>query len=354
MLREEYKMKEVFELLQRCLQCLEEAAALRSVAVNWLKALVQRAHKARERASRMSREAWKRQQERDGGEGGMLYKFVKRAQEDPEVAARCLCAPSLSVGDVEAADFRQWDNLWQKLKDVAHATWRVEGGGSGASRPALRELDHRCLRRAALTFKVRTATGVDHLSPSHFTWPSDILLQRLAELLMWLEQAGIWPSQLEEALVHLIPKTSGGRRPVGILPALVRLWERARRVDVDGWREKVGRKYDWMGKGKGAEKSVLAQAVYEEAARARGDSTAGVLVDLVKAFEQVALNHVWDLGREMGMPLRVLALARESCAFARRLTYRGAVSGVSKTLSAVLAGSGFAVDLLFVTLVKWG
>ena len=140
---------------------------------------------------------------------------------------------------------------------------------------------------------------------------------------MWLEQAGIWPSQLEEALVHLIPKTSGGRRPVGILPALVRLWERARRVDVDGWREKVGRKYDGMGKGKWADKSVWAQAVYEEAARARGDSTAGVSVDLVKAFEQVALNHVWDQGREMGMPLRGLALARESCAFARRLTYRG-------------------------------
>ena len=164
--------------------------------------------------------------------------ICQRAQEDPEVAARCLCAPSLSVGDDVAADFRQWDNLWQKLKDVAHATWRVEGGASGTSRPALRELDHRCLRRAARTFKVRTATGVDHLSPSHFTWPFDILLQRLAELLMWLEQAGIWPSQLEEALVHLVPKAAGGRRPVGIIPALVRLWGRARRVDVDGWREK--------------------------------------------------------------------------------------------------------------------
>ena len=169
---------------------------------------------------------------------------------------------------------------------------------------------------------------------------------------MLLELAGIWPKQLEEALVHLIPKTAGGRRPVGILPALVRLWERARKVDMEGWRVKMERGYDWMARGKGAEKSVWAQSVYEEAARARGDSTTGVLLDLVKAFEQVALNHVWEEGVSMGMPTRVLVLALESCAFARRLTYRGAVSGVSMTLSAILAGSGFAVDLLLVTLAK--
>ena len=126
---------------------------------------------------------------------------------------------------------------------------------------------------------MRTAIGVDNLSPSHFAWLSDILLHRVAELLTWLERAGIWPKQLEEALVHLIPKASGGRRPIGILPALVRLWERARREDVAEWRDKVARDYDWMGKGKVADKSVWAQAVYEEAARARGDSTVGVLID---------------------------------------------------------------------------
>ena len=105
-----------------------------------------------------------------------------------------------------------------------------------------------------------------------------------------------------------------------------------------GGGKKVGRKYDGMGKGKWAEKSVWAQAVYEEAARARGDSTAEVLVDLGKAFEQVALNHFWDQGREMGMPLRVLALARKSCAFARRLTYRG---GSKRRIKDPFGGAGW-------------
>ena len=139
---------------------------------------------------------------------------------------------------------------------------------------------------------------------------------------------------------------------MGILPALVRLWERARKVDMEGWRVKMERGYDWMARGKGAEKSVWAQAVYEEAARARGDSTTGVLLDLVKAFEQVALNNVWEQGMRMGMPMRMQVLALGLRAFARRLTYRCAVSGVSRTLSAVLAGSGYAADLLLVTLVN--
>ena len=97
---------------------------------------------------------------------------------------------------------------------------------------------------------------------------------------------------------------------------------------------------------------MWAQAVHEEAARARGDASASVMIDLVKAFEQVALNHVWEEGLVLKMPKPILVLSLEACAFARRLTYKGAVSSLSHTLSAVLAGSGYAVDLLLVTLIR--
>ena len=53
----------------------------------------------------------------------------------------------------------------------------------------------------------------------------------------------------------------------------------------------------------------------------------------------------------MKMPRWILTLALEACAFGRRLTYKGAVSSVSHTLSAVLAGSGFSGDLLLVTII---
>ena len=51
------------------------------------------------------------------------------------------------------------------------------------------------------------------------------------------------------------------------------------------------------------------------------------------------------------IPRKLLILTLEACAFGRRLTYKGAVSEEAYTLSAILAGSGFAVDLLLVTLI---
>ena len=106
----------------------------------------------------------------------MLFKFVKRAVEDPEIAVSCMGAPSLQVGEVLERDFKQWDLLWQKLKDVAHAPWRKLDEQQHPAQRMERQLDHISLRRAARSFKVKTATGVDALSPSHFTWLSDILL----------------------------------------------------------------------------------------------------------------------------------------------------------------------------------
>ena len=156
--------------------------------------------------------------------------------------------------------------------------------------------------------------------------------------------------QIRESIVHLIPKPSWGQRPVGLLPSRVRLWERARKEDMGAWRKAHAKDFDWMREGKGAERSIWAQTVYEEAAKGRGNETASVMLDLTKAFEQVLLQKVWEQGMLQNMPGQLLVMALESCAFGRRLTFKGAVSDVVNTLSAILAGSGFAVDLLTVVL----
>ena len=140
--------------------------------------------------------------------------------------------------------------------------------------------------------------------------------------------------------------------PIGRLASLVRLWERARKLVMEKWRGTCRRECNWMHKGRGSERSVWAQAIYEEAAAASDRSTASVFLDLVKAFEQVALGQVWRSGAKHRVPQRVLSLALEACAFTRRLSYRGAVSREAHTTTAILADSGFATDLLFVTLVE--
>ena len=150
------------------------------------------------------------------------------------------------------------------------------------------------------------------------------------------------------SVIHLIPKQAGGKRPIGLLASIVRLWDRARKDTMDTWRSSCEREYDWMRKGRGAERSVWAQTLYEEAAASDSFATASVFVDLVKAFEQVILGRVWSSGLKHRIPMQILRLALEACAFARRLKYKGAVSEAAPTLTAILAGSGRATDLLYV------
>ena len=81
-----------------------------------------------------------------------------------------------------------------------------------------------------------------------------------------------------------------------------------------------------MRKGKGAQQAVWVKSVMEEAAQQRGLASAAVVVDLVKAFEQVMLQLVWSAGLEHGFPMGILRLSMEACAFPRRMVFRGAHS----------------------------
>ena len=320
------------------------------VTHNWAVALANRQAKSRLEKRRRSWQEWIKSQGAAGGSGGALFNFLKRTEGDPEVVVRCNGVRSASPQAILEQDFAVWDGLWSKLAHLGSTPWR-DLDSSERAEFTLPPLKHADLRKAARSFKPRTASGVDALVPAHFAWLSDPLLDRVGELFAALERAGCWPRQVALALVHLIPKAAGGRRPIGVLASMVRLWERARKAVVDDWRATCSRDYDWMSKGRGSERSVWAQALYEEAAAAERLSTASVFIDLVKAFEQVVLGRVWECGLKHSMPRPVLVLALEACTFSRRLTYKRAVSQISDTSTAILAGSGRATDLLFIALI---
>ena len=66
----------------------------------------------------------------------------------------------------------------------------------------------------------------------------------------------------------------------------------------------------------------------------------------------VRLELVWFRGLELGFPALILRMAMEVFAFTRRLMLSGAVSEPVETLSAILAGSGFATDAMLIILIK--
>ena len=314
-----------------------------------LDSLLQAKDEERKSKREASWEAWKARHRKAGGHGGALYSYIKRVEDTPDLVTRCLGSRDASPQAIVDADFTTWSALWSKLASFAEAPWRACSESRDVD--ILPPLRHKDLRAAASSFKVHTASGVDALLPSHFTWLSDELLDSVGLLFESIESCGKWPAQVATSVVHLIPKTAGGRRPIGLLASFVRLWERARRPIMKEWSASCRRQYNWMAKGLGAERSVWAQALYEEAAVASGKATASILLDLVKAFEQVVLGYVWEHGLAHLMPKRILTLALELCTFARRLSFRGAVSEEVHTMTAILAGGGFATDLLFVTLI---
>ena len=84
------------------------------------------------------------------------------------------------------------------------------------------------LREAARTFKRRTGLGCDSIHPRTFGWLTDSALAGVASLLESVEQLGFWPQAIAHILIAQIPKAGGGKRPIGLLPGVVRLWERVR------------------------------------------------------------------------------------------------------------------------------
>ena len=314
----------------------------------WAMALLVEKVNARTAARSRGWRAWIREQCKTGGGG--LHRFVKRKMEGPEVAFKIEGNLTAAPQDIADGDLATWEIIWRRHEAKAGAPWRgaCVGPTTGADcTPTPKEI-----RKAALGFKENTGVGTDAISPRAFAWLSDELLGSIGECMTRAEEEGVWPEQVHEALMYLIPKPTGGRRPIGLLAALPRLWAKVRKTKVRGWRHELGKHYDWMRKGKGAQQAVWIQSVMEEAAQQRGLASAAVLVDLVKAFEQVMLQLVWAAGLEHGFPMKILRLSMEACAFPRRMVYRGAYSERSvSTLSAILAGHGFGTDFMLLALM---
>ncbi len=282
--------------------------------------------------------------------GGALHSFTKRVVERAE---EVLTVEGERTGSPQAhaeADRREWDKVWQRLANVATAPWREEEGeeGVGAALPTPTAGE---MRRAGRRFKPFTGIGSDMFRPHWFSWLSDPLLIKLGELMVRIERVGTWPGQVMMVLVHLIPKEAGGRRPIGLLASVVRWWEKIRGPEVQRWRVQHARPFNWAAPGRSAEKAVWQVSLRDEAAAARGQSSASSMLDLVKAFEHIPLETLWKKGREHSFPLVILRLVLEMCAAPRRLVFRGAVSEPTATLTAVIAGLVIAIDCMYLMVI---
>ena len=261
-------MEDLQQKLQRGCATKQTLKPELEVAQAYLEEQISQANKEQEKKARKGWRDWLVKQSGAGGASGAAHAFIKRVQLEPDLLVTCLEGKSAAPQDIVRADFEEWKGVWDSLQDKAGAPWRgAQSHKEGWGR--LRKITIAQFRRVARSFKSNTGVGIDGVSPHQFAWLSDDLVHCTLQLFEEIELECSWPEQIATAMIHLIPKEAGGRRPIAIIASLVRIWVKCRRDEVREWKAQQQCDYDWMGQGRGAERAVWAQSVIEEAQRQR-------------------------------------------------------------------------------------
>ena len=123
--------------------------------------------------------------------------------------------------------------------------------------------------------------------------------QAMLNYIQLIERTRCWPKHSQWLLYFLLLKENGKDRPIGLMPTLARWWEQLREPVVQEWKRKCARAWDWSGTGSGAEAAAWEALVAHEADNSQSvdpdeEMEATIIVDLVKAFERVSLQVVWQ------------------------------------------------------------
>ena len=61
------------------------------------------------------------------------------------------------------------------------------------------------------------------------------MLVAFLRVLFLCETRGVWPTKTTLVIIVLLPKSDGGRRPIGLFSLLTRVWMRIRRTVANAW-----------------------------------------------------------------------------------------------------------------------
>jgi len=155
---------------------------------------------------------------------------------------------------------------------------------------------------------------------------SDALLLRLVAIMMAAERLGAWPSTIGVIMIILLPKPDGGLRPIGLFPSLIRIWMRARLDVARKWQSVHERAFLYAGPGKGADVAAWKQAAVAEMAASASLQYCCVLLDLVKAFDNVPYDWLVRQGARCQYDMWLLSLSIAAYRLGRVLCINGVCS----------------------------
>ena len=239
------------------------------------------------------------------------------------------------------SEAEMWAALWQ---EAAQYQQPIFGAGLAPMQTMLPE----AIVVAAESFP--TGLGADNIAPRAFARLSSQALVALAALFMAFEAQGKWCEVLNLVLIVLLPKSSGGFRPIGLFPTVIRIWMRARYGLARAWQATHSLPVTFGGVGGSAPYAAWQAAMTAECAALDHLDHVQALIDLVKAFETVPHHILVRFAIARGYPVVLLRLSLASYRLVRSVGVDGVYSRCIVATRGITAGAGFATVELEVLL----
>ncbi len=244
-----------------------------------------------------------------------------------------------------AGEADKWEPIWRPpgLESV-----RVDWGQiRRLARPTVHEA-----RAAAKKFKPKTKIGVEGVNPRDLAEITDDMMEVYIDIMVTCELLGRIPERVALVIILLLNKKSGGRRPVGILPTLYRVWAAIRKPLLHAWERNWSRNFFAAGRGKSATDAAWHRALRAEHAALVGASAGSILWDLRKCFEHGRHSVLAREAEALGFPMAMARLATAVYSAERRLCLDGAMSRPVKATRGFIAGCAWAAACVRVTLQR--
>jgi len=163
---------------------------------------------------------------------------------------------------------------------------------------------------------------------------------------------GYIAEELATLFVVLIPKPTGGTRPIGLFPSLLRVLGRwGRRKFSLPWELANPRSYSFGEAGRSCETAVWIQEASAELATMQGKAVASSLLDLKKAYEYVSHRRLWGKAKKHRFHLRFLRYTLATYAMQRAVLFAGMATAPVKASRTIVAGCSQATTLLRMVLI---
>ncbi len=239
----------------------------------------------------------------------------------------------------------KWEPIWRPPGlEGARVDW---GQVRRLARPTVHEA-----RAAAKKFKPKTKIGVEGVNPRDLAEITDDMMEVYIDIMVTCELLGRIPERVALVIILLLNKKSGGRRPVGILPTLYRVWAAIRKPLLHAWERNWSRNFFAAGRGKSATDAAWHRALRAEHAALVGASAGSILWDLRKCFEHGRHSVLAREAEALGFPMAMARLATAVYTAERRLCLDGAMSRPVKATRGFIAGCAWAAACVRVTLQR--